>query len=68
VIGGAAAKTAGGAGSTVIILVTGASTRPHGSVAVHVSVIVPPQLPGAALKVDEFDVPVITQPPLPPFV
>jgi hypothetical protein len=34
------------AGFTVIVLVTGARTLPQLSVAVHVSVIVPPQEPG----------------------
>jgi hypothetical protein len=57
-----------GAGSTVITLVTGASGLPHASVAVHVSVTVPPHGPGVAVNVDEFDVPEIKQAPVPLFV
>ena len=56
-------NTAAGAGLTVIVLVTGASVLPHASVAVHVSVIVPPQAPGAAENVD-VTVPLIRQVPL----
>ena len=56
------------AGVTVIVLVTGASTLPHASVAVHVSVIVPPHGPGAAENVDVSDVPVIKHDPVSPFV
>ena len=52
----------------MIVLVTGTSTLPHASVAVHVSVIVPPHGPGAAEKVDVADVPVIKQDPLSPLV
>jgi hypothetical protein len=59
---------AGGAGVTVIVLVTGTSALPHASVAVHVSVIVPPQGPGAAENVEVLDVPVIRQGPASPFV
>ncbi len=53
------------AGLTVINLVTGASVRPQGSVAVQVSVIVPPQAPAGtcALKVEPAEVPDIKQPP-----
>ena len=47
----------------MIVLVTGASALPQGSVAVHVSVIVPPQGPGAAENVDVLDVPVIRHDP-----
>jgi len=61
-------NTAGGAGVTLIVLVTGARALPHASVAVHVSVIVPPQGPGAAEKVEVLDVPVIRQEPASPFV
>jgi len=61
-------NTAGGAGVTVIVLVTGASALPQASVAVHVSVIVPPQGPGAAEKVEVLDVPVIRHEPASPFV
>ena len=67
-MGGAVANTATGAGLTVIVLVTGASVLPHASVAVQVSVIVPPQAPGAAEKVDVADVPVIKHDPLNPLV
>ena len=56
------------AGETVIVLVTGASALPHASVAVHVSVIVPPHGPGAAENVDVADVPVIKHDPVSPFV
>ena len=45
------------AGSTVIVLDTDASALPHASVAVQVSVTVPPQAVGVALKVDGLDVP-----------
>ena len=67
-MGGAAANTATGAGVTVMILVTGASVLPQASVAVQVSVIVPPQAPGAAENVDVADVPVIKHDPLNPLV
>jgi hypothetical protein len=56
------------AGLTVIVLDTEARGLPHGSVAVHVSVTVPPQGPGVALSVDALDVPVIRQEPVNPFV
>jgi hypothetical protein len=52
----------------VITLDTGASALPHASVAVQVSVTVPPQGPGVAVNVDAFDVPLMRHPPLPPFV
>ncbi len=45
------------AGLTVMVLLTGASGLLHGSVAVQVSVTVPPQAPGIAENVDELDVP-----------
>ena len=61
-------NTAGGAGVTVIVLVTGTSTLPHASVAVHVSVIVPPHGPGAAEHVEVADVPVIRHDPVSPLV
>ena len=61
-------NTAAGAGFTVMVLVTGATTLPHASVAVHVSVIVPPQGPGAGDNVDGLEVPLIRQDPLNPFV
>ena len=61
-------RIAGGAGVTVIVLVTAASDLPQASVAVQVSVIVPPHGPGAAENVDALDVPVIRHDPLNPFV
>jgi glycine cleavage system regulatory protein len=56
------------AGLIVIILETGAKTRPQLSVAVHVSVTVPPQAPGVGEKVEGFEVPLIKHPPLKPLV
>jgi hypothetical protein len=49
-------------GFTVIILDTGASVLPHASVAVQVSVTVPPQAPGVAVNVELFEVPLIRHP------
>ncbi len=62
VIGGAAANTATGAGSTVIVLVC-VIVLLHASVKVHVSVTGPPHAPGSALNVD-VTVPLIKQVPL----
>ena len=56
------------AGLTVIILDTGAKALPHASVAVHVSVTVPPHAPGVAVKVERFEVPLTSQPPANPLV
>ena len=58
------------AGLTVIVLVTGVNALPQASVAVHVSVTVPPQAPAGdcAEKVEGLDVPLIKQPPLNPLV
>ncbi|MEJ7679910.1 MAG: hypothetical protein WKG06_19040 [Segetibacter sp.] len=56
------------AGRTVIVLVTGASSLPHASVAVNVSVTVPPHAPGVAEKVDGLDFPLIAQPPVNPLL
>ena len=56
------------AGLTVMVLETGAKTLPQLSVAVQVSVTVPPQVLGVAEKVEGFDVPLIKHPPLNPFV
>jgi hypothetical protein len=56
------------AGVTVIVRVTGANALPHASVAVQVSVIVPPQAGGVAEKVEGFDVPLSRQPPANPLV
>ena len=55
------------AGLTVIILDTGARARPQASIAVHVSVTVPPQAFGVVDNVDGLEVPLIKQPPLRPF-
>ena len=57
-----------GAGSTVIVLDTDASGLPHASVAVQVSVTVPPHAGGVEPNVEGLDVPVIRQAPLNPFV
>ena len=52
------------AGLIVMIRVTGVNALPQLSVAVHVSVTVPPQaVAGIAEKVEVFDVPVIRHPP-----
>ena len=51
-----------------MILVTGVSALPQASVAVQVSVIVPPHGPGAAENVDVLEVPVIRQEPESPLV
>ena len=56
------------AGLTVITLDTDARGLPHASVAVHVSVTVPPHAFGEALNVDGFEVPLSKQPPVNPFV
>ena len=56
------------AGDTVIILETGASALPHASVAVHVSVIAPPQADGVVEKVEGSEVPVIWQLPVSPLL
>jgi len=50
------------AGLTVIVRETGVKTLPQGSVAVHVSVTVPPQAPGVAVKVERFEFPLIRHP------
>jgi hypothetical protein len=67
-IGPGAAMVGNAAGSTVMTLDTGASGRPHASVAVHVSVTGPPHAPGGTLNVDGLEVPLSRQPPLNPFV
>ncbi len=53
------------AGLIVMVLDIEAIVLPHGSVAVHVSVTVPPQGPGAAVCVDVAD-PLMRQVPLNP--
>jgi len=65
---GGVVNTTGGAGVTVIVLDTENNGLPQISVAVHVSVIVPPHGPGTELKVEVFDVPLMRHPPLAPFV
>jgi hypothetical protein len=64
VISAGAVIVGSGAGLMVILRVTGAKALPHSSVAVHVSVTVPPQAPGMAENVERFDWPVIRQPPV----
>ena len=54
------------AGFTVIVLDTDAIVLPQGSVAVQVSVTVPPHPEGVALNVDALEVPLIRQDPLNP--
>ena len=62
-------KTGGVVSLIVIILETEANTLPHESVAVHVSVTCPLQLPGVVVvKVDKLEVPLIKQPTANPFV
>ena len=56
------------AGVTVIVLETGTSALPHASVALHVSVIVPPQGGGVAEKVELFELPVNWQLPVRPLL
>jgi len=52
------------AGLIVIVLVFGTNALPQLSVAVHVSVTVPPQaVAGIAEKVEGFELPVIRHPP-----
>ena len=68
VISGGAVIVGNTAGSTVIVLDTLGSGLPHGSVAVHVSVTVPPQPFGVAVKVEVFDVPLIKHPPTCPLL
>ena len=55
-----------GAGSTVMVLDTDAITLPQGSVAVHVSVTVPPQAGGVEPNVEALDVPLMRHAPLAP--
>ena len=65
-MGAAAANTAGGAGSTVIVL-DWLMVRPHASVNVQLSVTSPPHTPENTLSVD-VTLPLIRHIPLPPFV
>ena len=68
VISGGAVIVGSAAGLTVITLDTGASALPHASVAVHVSVTVPPHAGDAPEIVEGLDVPFIKHPPVPLFV
>ena len=52
----------------MIVLDTDAIALPHGSVAVHVSVTVPPHAPGVAVNVDVLEVPVIKHVPVNPLL
>ena len=61
-----AVKVGNAAGLTVIVLDTDAIVLPQGSVAVQVSVTVPPQAGGVEPNVDGFDVPLIRHAPLAP--
>src|SRR6266487_692768 len=54
------------AGLTVIVLDTEPIVLKHASVAVHVSVTVPPHAPGVAVNVEVFEVPLIAHPPVNP--
>ena len=56
------------AGLTVMVLDTDAIVLPQGSVAVQVSVTVPPQAGGVEPNVEGLDVPLIRQAPLNPLV
>ena len=59
VIGAGAVIVGNAAGLTVIIRETELTVRPQLSVAVHVSVTVPPHALGVAVNVEGFEVPVI---------
>lgn len=56
------------AGLNVINLDTGTRDLPQTSVAVHVSVTVPPQAEGVAVNVDGFEIPLIKHPPVNPLL
>ena len=66
ILEGGVVNVGAGAGVTVIVL-DAVKLLPHASVAVHVSVTVPPQGPGAAVCVD-VAVPLIKQVPDPPLL
>jgi hypothetical protein len=55
-------------GLTVMSLETGANALPQTSVAVHVSVTVPPHNGGVAENVERFEVPLIRQLPVSPLL
>ena len=63
-----AVKVGSAAGLTVIVLDTDAIVLPQGSVAVQVSVTIPPHPEGVNEKVDGLEVPVIRHDPLNPLV
>ena len=64
ILAGGEVNVGAATGVTVIVL-TAVIVLPHASVAFHVSVMVPPQGPGAAVCVDVAD-PLIKQVPLDP--
>ncbi len=68
VIAAGAVMVGNAAGLTVMVRDTELIVRPQLSVAVHVSVTVPPHALGVAVKVDKLEVPEIRQPPLRPLV
>jgi hypothetical protein len=61
-------NTGSAAGWTVMFLETEASALPQTSVAVQVSVMVPPHGPGVAEKVERFEIPLNRQPSVRPLV
>ena len=61
-------RVAAGVGLIEIVLATGAMVLPQGSIAVQVSVTVPPQASGVDEKVEGLDVPEIRQPSANPLV
>ena len=65
ILAGSVVNVGAGAGVTVIVL-DAVMVLPHASVAVHVSVNVPPHGPGADVCI-EVAVPLIKQVPEPPF-
>ena len=58
----------GNAARVTVMVLEAVIVLPHASVAVHVSVTVPPQAEGVAEKVDGLEEPLIKQPPLNPLV
>ena len=56
------------AGLTVIVRDTDTKALLQASVAVHVSVTVPPQALGVDVKVDAFEIPLSSHPPLKPLL
>ena len=68
VIAAGAVIVGSAAGVTVMVLETGVSDLPQASVAVQVSVTVPPQASGRAVNEERFDVPEMEHPPLNPLL